>query len=235
VNEHAPIPLYEAAQLEEYFSLATESSTAGPTLERARAFGVAATEARVEHAQRNAAARRAAIAGGASAAALPWDLEPLTAQMTVEDPLLYGPEGRYEVDYGRSALQAFVSRRLGRMMSAGRSDGVVVLRTYFGIEGNHFAVGFTSESTGRPVAPLPRVFALLHLVPSGRRILERGQALLSPGVQSLSEYARMRVHVQDRGRGLYSGLRGLFAAGEIEIAALWRAAGEAWNAARGGR
>jgi hypothetical protein len=230
VSEHAPIADHDAAALDRYFALTGERSTTGSTLERAKVFGEAAIADAEDKRARNNVLRRQLAAQGESLAALPWNLLELTARPMAETR----PEPSYEPDYLSSALQAFVSRRLERMARAGEAESVLVLQVYFGSIGNNFAVGYTDEQSGRPVAPLPRVFSLLHVVPNGRKLLERAQPLLAPGLQSLSEYARMRSHASHRERGAYKHLREVFARAESEALQLYRAAGAAWNAATGG-
>ncbi|HMI91878.1 MAG TPA: hypothetical protein VK509_10970, partial [Polyangiales bacterium] len=185
MNEHSPITGEDASALDRYFSIASESSTTGSTLERAKNFGVAAIEDTDDKRARNAAMRRELIREGAPIASMPWDLVPLTARPTAETR----PEPSYEPDYLSSALQAFVSRRLKRMAQLSGAEHVQVLQVYFGPIGNHYAVGFTDEDTGRPVAPLPRVFALLHVAPSGRKLLEKAHGLLAPSRFEQSGYA----------------------------------------------
>ena len=228
MNEHSPITFADAAMLERYFALATESSATGRTLERARAYGIATQEAREKRAKDNAALRKQAVKLGMPPASLPWELNPLTANITSETRA----EPSHEHDYERSAMQAFVSRRLSRMTDRDGQIAHATLRCYFGIEGNHFAIGYISDETGKPIHPLPRIMALTHLTASGRRLLERAHNLLSPGLQQLAQYARARVLAQNREAPTYAHLAETWAMVDVETRELYRFAARAWNDAK---
>ncbi len=83
-----------------------------------------------------------------------------------------GSEPSFEPSMEEAETRAFVSLRFKRMANAGNSFAVEALSIHRGAIGHYFSVGAINEDTGRPVVELPRLYSLLHVVPSGRQLLE---------------------------------------------------------------
>lgn len=242
MNEHAPISILDATDLDRFFSRAGESSIAGITLEKAALFNL------LPEYTTNKAGEKLYFKRSYA-----WPTEPVLSK-----PDGNGKQHRIGTREAASARysshankggkkpeaedskdpfaviesQAITSRRLRRMMENGDTPLVIVLQVYFGPVGNNYAVSYSSEVGQSTIAALPRVFSLMHVVPAGQELLQRAQVVIAKGPYAhLSEYARMRVHCVDRGRQAYRPFRELFGKAEREAELLYRAAGEAWNAA----
>lgn len=238
MSEHAPISDGDAAALDRFFKRSVKRSTTGMILERGAAFGLAAREDKEEKGMRNTALRRQAAAQGLPVAALPWDLDPETAVPTSETQSYDPNKIPSWTNFDTSAEQAFVTRRLERLAHQGLHHAVEVIEIYFGPIGHHFAVGFTDEEpplgTGRPVAPLPRVFCLMHLVPAGKLLLQKAAGELAPSKFERAGYVQMRSHCTFRHDRRYRSYRELFHTAELQSREVFEAVGQAWNAATGG-
>ena len=248
MNEHEPIGIGDAIDLDRFFSHAGESSVSGMNFDRAALLNLLPEFTRNKageklHLKRRFAQPREPVYGPPDAQGRRPTIGTrvaLTARYGTgankggKDPeKVVGPEE----DFDRVESHAITTRRLRRMMENGDTNLVVVLQVYFGPIGNNYAVGYMSEEgrgRSQPVSALPRVFSLVHVVPAGQRLLESAQSLLAPSMQGLSEYARMRVHCTDRGLQMYRQHRDLFAQAEREAEELFHHAAEAWNAAARG-
>jgi hypothetical protein len=199
-------------------------SSSGGVLDHLQTVGVSALEDRQARALLNRAVRRELVEAGHSSASLPWDLHPVSAKPRPGGGDSEG-QGYVEPSFHDEATRAFVSRRFRGMNAAGGAVHVRVIECYFGELGTRYAE-----------TPLPRAFSLLHVVPSGRRLLEQAQSLLrAPGLRALPAPDRMRHHCRTWDDVLYAQHNELRAAAQLEADRAFAAAAMAWNQARAGR